>query len=96
MFGDGAGAVVAKHNSNAKFYEVISSRGDVEAEHIHIPGVPFAGNQKPSYCKMNGQEVFKFAVESPVQSIKPVSYTHLALGALVSGMVAAVLTQILK
>ena len=24
LFGDGAGAVVAKHNSNAKFYEVIS------------------------------------------------------------------------
>ena len=61
LFGDGAGAVVAKHNPNARFYEVISSRGDVEAVH-----------QEPSYCKMNGQEVFKFAVESPVQSIKQV------------------------
>ena len=66
LFGDGAGAVVAKHNPNARFYEVISSRGDVEAVHIHIPGVPFADHQEPSYCKMNGQEVFKFAVESPV------------------------------
>ena len=72
LFGDGAGAVVAKHNPNARFYEVISSRGDVEAVHIHIPGVPFADHQEPSYCKMNGQEVFKFAVESPVQSIKQV------------------------
>lgn len=72
LFGDGAGAVVARHNPNARFYEVISSRGDVEAVHIHIPGVPFADHQEPSYCKMNGQEVFKFAVESPVQSIKQV------------------------
>lgn len=72
LFGDGAGAVVAKHNPNARFYEVISSRGDVETVHIHIPGVPFADHQEPSYCKMNGQEVFKFAVESPVQSIKQV------------------------
>ena len=72
LFGDGAGAVVAKHNPNARFYEEISSRGDVEAVHIHIPGVPFADHQEPSYCKMNGQEVFKFAVESPVQSIKQV------------------------
>lgn len=62
-----AGAVVARHNPNARFYEVISSRGDVEAVHIHIPGVPFADHQEPSYCKMNGQEVFKFAVESPVR-----------------------------
>lgn len=72
LFGDGAGAVIAKHNPNAQFYESISSRGDVETEYIHIPGVPFADHQEPSYCKMNGQEVFKFAVESPVRSIKQV------------------------
>ena len=72
LFGDGAGAVVAKHNPNTKFYEGIFSKGDEEASYIYIPGVPFAENTAPSYCKMNGQEVFKFAVESPVQSMKQV------------------------
>ena len=72
LFGDGAGAVVARHNPNARFYEVISSRGDVEAVHIHIPGVPFADHQEPSYCKMNGQEVFKFAVKQVPECIKEV------------------------
>lgn len=70
LFGDGAGAVVAKYQETAKFHYVVSSKGNVDA--LHIPGVPFHDSQEPSYCKMNGQEVFKFAVEYPAYSMQEV------------------------
>ncbi len=72
LFGDGAGAVVARHNPRGALQEAIFSRGDADASHIYIPGVPFAGRQEPPYCKMSGQDVFKFAVEAPIQSMKQI------------------------
>lgn len=70
LFGDGAGAVIARHSPKAGYYEQFSTRGDDKAELIYVPGVAFAGKNEPPYCKMNGQEVFKFAVEAPVRSIR--------------------------
>ncbi len=70
LFGDGAGAVVVKYCASAKFYQVISSKGNTDA--LRIPGVPFYDCTEPSYCTMNGQEVFKFAVEYPSYSMQEV------------------------
>ncbi len=81
LFGDGAGAVVAKHQPKKAFHEAICTNGDAKAEGIYIPGVAFGENHAPPYCKMNGQEVFKFAVESPIQSIRQVlSDLHYSIG----------------
>lgn len=59
LFGDGAGAVVLELDENApQMCAVLGSRGDDQV--LFIPG---ATSPEPPYIHMNGQAVFKFAVE---------------------------------
>jgi len=59
LFGDGAGALVLALNGEApEMTDVLGSRGNSEA--LFIPGA--AGAEK-SFVRMNGQAVFRFAVD---------------------------------
>ena len=78
LFGDGAGAVVAEA-SDAPFHFVSGARGDSDALRIghHKPlPTPFASAENwdtpPIELYMDGQAVFKFAVEVMVKSVKNV------------------------
>ncbi|MDR2615270.1 MAG: beta-ketoacyl-ACP synthase 3 [Oscillospiraceae bacterium] len=79
LFGDGAGAVILEA-SDGEFHFVSGARGDDKALVIgSIPAAPnpFAETRAapppPSTISMNGQEVFRFAVESMVKSVREVT-----------------------
>lgn len=62
LFGDGAGAVIVE-SAEHDFYQKSWSRGDVSALSCHGPGL---GEQ---HIRMNGSEVFRFAVSAMEQGI---------------------------
>jgi 3-oxoacyl-[acyl-carrier-protein] synthase-3 len=78
LFGDGAGAVAAEA-SGGEFHFVSGARGDGES--LAIGSIPSAPNPfsearaspPPPFIRMNGQEVFRFAVESMTKSIRKVT-----------------------
>ena len=64
LFGDGAGAVIAKASDSGRLEQILCSDG-------------FKGNcltimkeERGSFIKMNGQEVFRFAVKKVTESIQ--------------------------
>ncbi|HEY8444469.1 MAG TPA: beta-ketoacyl-ACP synthase III [Clostridia bacterium] len=74
LFGDGAGAVILSKGEGLKYIE-ISAQG--AGEDLYIEGaknaIPFIDNRQASaqsYLKMNGQNIFKFAVSSITKDIK--------------------------
>lgn len=58
LFGDGAGAAIIELEENAPFASVLGARGDVDV--LHCGGAGIAGE----YIHMDGQGVFRFAVEA--------------------------------
>ncbi|AHF10936.1 MULTISPECIES: beta-ketoacyl-ACP synthase III [Dehalobacter] len=67
LFADGAGAAVIKRGNQGIISEVIGSDGS-KGECLECPALPLknvfieAEEAKPPHAKMNGREVFKFAV----------------------------------
>ena len=61
LFGDGVGAAVVKSTQDAPWYAAMGTRG--ERDVLWAPG---PGNS-PAWLRMNGQEVFKFALETVPQ-----------------------------
>ena len=85
LFGDGAGAAVLTLEEQAAWASTLGARGEEEA--ILVPG---PGQEARPYIKMDGQKVFRFAVEAIPRCIgellgrtglelEAVSYTHLTL-----------------
>ncbi|EQB20348.1 3-oxoacyl-[acyl-carrier-protein] synthase, KASIII [Dehalobacter sp. UNSWDHB] len=84
LFADGAGAAVIKRGDQGIISEVIGSDGS-KGECLECPALPLknifieAGEVKPSYAKMNGREVFKFAVnilpECILKTLEKTPYT---------------------
>ncbi|GHV10005.1 3-oxoacyl-[acyl-carrier-protein] synthase 3 [Clostridia bacterium] len=77
LFGDGAGAVVAEKGKNNVFHFMSGARGDPAPLNIGAapPSAnPFAppGESPQMNIHMNGQDVFRFAVEVLVKSAKEV------------------------
>lgn len=70
LFGDGAGAAVVALEEDQPFAFVAGARGDTETlscKGIQSAGTPFGESENlkvPSLIKMNGKEVFRFAVEN--------------------------------
>lgn len=58
LFGDGVGAAVVKSTETAPWYAKLGTRGEKD-----ILWAPGPGNH-PAWLHMNGQEVFKFALET--------------------------------
>ena len=93
LFGDGAGAVVLGHGNGRENGQLFSTNIESDGELwklIHVPGggsrIPASHemiNEGLQYVKMQGNEVFKHAVRTMVDSARkimsPVSYTHLTL-----------------
>ena len=59
LFGDGAGAAVLTLEEQAVWASTLGARGEEEA--ILVPG---PGQEARPYIKMDGQKVFRFAVEA--------------------------------
>ncbi|WP_066501809.1 beta-ketoacyl-ACP synthase III [Abyssisolibacter fermentans] len=78
LFGDGAGAVVLKASDNKGIISVYMGASGDENRYLEIPGIevnnPFSPEviSKPSYIKMNGLEIFKFATKIIRKSFKNV------------------------
>ena len=78
LFGDGAGAAVISLSDDRPFFFDAGAKGDCES--LSCPSGaagdnPFYNNtaeKLPSFIHMNGQEVFRFAVESMVKSVNTV------------------------
>lgn len=75
LFGDGAGAVVVKESSKKGIQDIITgsdgSMKDVLTCKSRSLNNPFIkGENKVDYLKMEGQEVFKFAVKKVPESIE--------------------------
>lgn len=66
LFGDGAGAVILKKDENIPFICMLGAAGDQEAL-----GCKAVNNGKP-YIYMDGQKVFKFAVNAIVKVIRDI------------------------
>lgn len=78
LFGDGAGAVVLKASDTEGIISVyMGAKGDVN-RYLEIPAIdvvnPFSNKSecRPSYVKMNGLEIFKFATRVVRKSFKNV------------------------
>lgn len=75
LFGDGAGAVIARGESEGKFHMLMGSdgsKGEVLQckTHDEIRESFIVKNPGFDYMEMNGQEVFKFAVKTVPESIE--------------------------
>ena len=78
LFGDGAGAVVLGHSNGKDDGEILAMDIESDGDLWHLIYVPGGGSQVPSshemlneglqYLKMNGNEVFKHAVRTLVDS----------------------------
>lgn len=66
LFGDGAGAVVLALDEARPYYSALGARGDEEALFIEGPG-----GCRP-YIRMDGQAVFRFAVEAVPRCVRQV------------------------
>ncbi|MEG0963194.1 MAG: beta-ketoacyl-ACP synthase III [Lachnospiraceae bacterium] len=74
LFGDGAGAIVAKADTNGMIASLQGSDG-TNADVLSCPNRsnhnPYiSSTPEPAYLSMNGQEVFKFAVKKVPQCIQ--------------------------
>ncbi len=84
LFADGAGAAVIKRGNQGIISEVIGSDGS-KGECLECPALPLknvfieAEEAKPPHAKMNGREVFKFAVnilpECILKTLEKTPYT---------------------
>ena len=78
LFGDGAGAVIIKADSRGIIDTMIANKIDSKKALIVGNGIdiktPFTENlcSNPKYIQMNGQEVFKFATNVFVKSLKEI------------------------
>jgi 3-oxoacyl-[acyl-carrier-protein] synthase-3 len=78
LFGDGAGAVVLGHSNNNKDGEILNTHLNSDGNLWNIIHVPGGGSRVPpshqmlneglQYLKMQGNEVFKYAVRTMVES----------------------------
>lgn len=75
LFGDGAGAVVVAPGDGLLATRLTSSPNFDVLNAYHHPGnSPFQQNKRPAtYMHMAGQEVYKFAVSTPSESIRAVA-----------------------
>jgi 3-oxoacyl-[acyl-carrier-protein] synthase-3 len=74
LFGDGAGAVALKKGDGLKYID-IAAQGDFEDLYIsgarnNMPFIDKNTENQNGYVKMNGQNIFKFAVSTVTQDIK--------------------------
>ena len=68
LFGDGAGAALVEWREDyPSLHAVLGCRGNREA--LFVPGV---GTSQPSYIHMDGQAVFRFAVEALPRCVRQV------------------------
>ena len=75
LFGDGAGAAVISLSDECQFFFDAGARGDCES--LYCPSGSSGDNpfntvlaeKLPAFIHMNGQEVFRFAVESMTKSV---------------------------
>ena len=78
LFGDGAGAAIVTADTTRPFHFICGTQGSTEALCIPISAAgkhPFTNHEpenKPFFINMNGQDVFRFAVESVSFGIKNV------------------------
>lgn len=82
LFGDGAGAVVLGHSNGKNDGEILSLDIESDGDLWHLIHVPGGGSRIPSshemlneglqYLKMNGNEVFKHAVRTLVDSARKI------------------------
>jgi len=79
LFGDGAGAVITALDEHSTFHSYIGTSGNCDL--IACPGIPNANlpvigltqpEPQPMKVRMNGKEVFRFAVEKLPQSVETV------------------------
>lgn len=74
LFGDGAGAIVARGESSGRFSMVMGSDGSkgdaLVCKHYGPRESEIVKNLSFDYMEMNGQEVFKFAVKTVPESIE--------------------------
>ncbi|MGI6150578.1 MAG: beta-ketoacyl-ACP synthase III [Christensenellales bacterium] len=75
LFGDGAGAAIVKRSASGAFFFDAGAQGDSEilsARLGYFANNPFASRSadaRPEAFRMNGAEVFRFAVEHAPQSV---------------------------
>ncbi len=77
LFGDGAGAAVLECGDSLKYIK-LTAKGDCEnlVVNSHLPKSPFNENALPQgYLKMNGQEIFKYAVSTVVKAVRDAEKT---------------------
>lgn len=82
LFGDGAGAVVLGHGNGLDDGEILSTDIESDGDLWHLIHVPGGGSRRPAshemineglqYVKMQGNEVFKHAVRTMVDSAKKI------------------------
>ena len=82
LFGDGAGAVVLGHSNGKDDGEILAMDIESDGDLWHLIHVPGGGSRIPSshemlneglqYLKMNGNEVFKHAVRTLVDSARKI------------------------
>lgn len=76
LFGDGAGAVVLEQSDQGFLYSILGSEGRkgqaLLCENRPIQNPFIKQKAQWSYMKMNGQEVFKFAVKQVAESIEQI------------------------
>lgn len=76
LFGDGAGAVILSESESAKFQTVMFSNGDkkdaLTLESRHQKGWEEESNKDRAFLKMDGREVFQFAIKEV-----PIAIEHL-------------------
>ena len=78
LFGDGAGAAVLKQQVNAKRYAYFAqsigdSSGKLEAKGVSLDATPLHNEEKSfGYMKMDGAEVFRFALKAMEDAITQV------------------------
>ncbi len=74
LFGDGAGAVILSEDKDAKFQTVMFSNGEkgdaLTCESRHQKGFEEESNRVKSFLKMDGKDVFQFAVKEVPKSIE--------------------------
>lgn len=74
LFGDGAGAVILSEDKDAKFKTVMYSNGEkgdaLTCESRHQKGYEEESNRVKSFLKMDGRDVFQFAVKEVPRSIE--------------------------
>jgi len=71
LFGDGAGGVILSADANRQYAEKLHSRGamPITVSHQQVINPLCEGDREMDYIKVDGREVFEFAVKSVTESI---------------------------